>query len=892
MAGRTRGEWRTLRKAGAAVRPEFAAAVRKRLSDVRHGANAFGRRSLLVDAGPDALNPDAGAGRISTLITVNPAVLATLLDCAWRHGESGDESEPHAHEIKGGEIQPHQSEDGSYTSEHPGAIEDVEENPAAEPGTEGETGAAKESLIPFSGRKGSGRFAEAGPMDAEGKIWKVVLIEEGMSLNGRLYTREVLRDAYDRKIFEGIPAFAFLYRSADGLILDHAPDGVDTMAFPKDVAGFHKNVRFEETSSGKMGLTAEFHFMDDVLRHKRMESWKAGNPALFGFSIDAVGEGDQLTKETVEVKYIVRANSDDLVSHPAAGGRFVRMVASLARKGRILKEDGSMDKKALLLQLISEVEPSLLEGKKTEELSESDLLKMIQDERFSDIRATFAAIAGAGVNTPAASDDAKVAALVNEAMRPIREAQQKAAVEAAIREAKLDGNAEAADLVRDLAAKAPGDAGHLAACVKRAQKLVESAGWEDPKLGNVHVKEDQGDKYRRAIEGAIAGRPQNGIPPFKSLRHMVERTTGLRDLGPNDIMAVANSLMGSVLAQWEDWRAGHRDSKNQPILTGPLTESWKSKIRRIGESKFGLKETVNLSQLNVIFGDSITRQMIAEYALPQLNDWRAITSKIGTVDDTRTQRRERMGQYGDLSVVTEGGSYTAITSPSDEEVTLTVTKYGNYEQITQEALLRNDLSWFARIPVNLSRTAMQNVRKTFWAFFITNPTIFDSVALFAAGHNNTNTNALSVSAVSTGRQRMRRQDAYDGGGSGFHELGSGNLPKYLIVPPELENTANQISSSQFEPSSNLFQVANLHRGLQIVVVDHATSATAWWMSADPSNTPTFEVDFVGNSDAPELWTQDDPTQGEPFNSDQIRVKVRNWYGIAALDFRGLYRGNT
>jgi hypothetical protein len=134
---------------------------------------------------------------------------------------------------------------------------------------------------------------------------------------------------------------------------------------------------------------------------------------------------------------------------------------------------------------------------------------------------------------------------------------------------------------------------------------------------------------------------------------------------------------------------------------------------------------------------------------------------------------------------------------------------------------------------------------------------------------------------------MRAQTTY---GSTNNELGLSNIPKFLIVPPELEDTGNQITASQFEPSSNLYQVANMHKGLAMIVLDHMTDADSYFLVADPANTPTIEVDFVGNSDAPELFTQDDPTQGASFDEDEVKVKVRTYFGSAVLDYRGFYGG--
>jgi hypothetical protein len=811
------------------------------------------------------------------------------------NGSTSEAGEPvHAHEVVAFEVQPYESE--GYISEHPGELVKAEEEPAPSEEPAPEEAPATESLIPFSKHKGIiSRFGEAGPKDSAGSIWDVILIEEGMSKNGRLYTAEVLKDAHERKVFEGIPAFAFVYRTEDGLVLDHAPDGLDTTNFPKDVAGFYKNVRFEETSGGKMGLIGEFHFVDDTLRKKHLAAFKAGNKALFGLSIDAIGEGEQLSPDTVEIKYIVRANSDDLVSFPAAGGRFIRMVASVAKKHRKITEGKPMEGKDALIEIINQVNPASLEGKNLADITLEELKGIVQGTEFDSVRSTLAELLGVGTSSPAdsshpevstptapASSEVAMANLVNEsvkkALAPMKAKAHKTSVESAIKEAGLEGHA--AELVRERAGQKVGDVKHLTESIHRVQKIVEGAGWNDPKITEATVTDAKEDKWTRAIEGAMAGRPQKGTPPFKSLRHMVGVVCGDVNPTPQKQLQIANALMGGVVARYSEWR----DSEN----CAGLTESYNRRLNESARKRFSLKEAINLAQLATIFGEGVNRSLIADYELPQMNDWRSITSKIGFVDDTRVQRPQQLGYYGDLATVAEGAAYVQITSLTDQEITLSLTKYGNFESLTMEAILRNDLGWFAKVPQRLAQAANQKVRKTVWAHLVSNSAIYDSVVLFHSGsHANTDTNTLSVTNLGTARAAMRAQTTY---GSTNNELGLSNIPKFLIVPPELEDTGNSITASQFEPTSNLYQVANMHKGLALIVLDHMTDADSYMLVADPANTPTIEVDFVGNSDAPELFTQDDPTQGASFDEDEVKVKVRTWFGSAVLDWRGFYAG--
>ena len=553
-----------------------------------------------------------------------------------------------------------------------------------------------------------------------------------------------------------------------------------------------------------------------------------------------------------------------------------------------------MDKDALV-EIINQVNPSALEGKNLEEITLDELKVIVQGTEFDGVRNTLAELLGVGsassvdssqpeVSTPTApaSSEVAMANLVNEsvkkALAPMRADAHKKSVESAIKEAGLEGHA--AELARERANQKIGDAKHLTESIHRVQKIVEGAGWNDPKITEATITDAKEDKWTRAIEGAMAGRPQKGTPPFKNLRHMVGVVCGDVNPTPQKQLQIANALMGGVVARYSEWRDGEN--------CAGLTESYNRRLNESARKRFSLKEAINLSQLATIFGEGVNRSLIADYELPQMNDWRAICSKIGFVDDTRTVRPQQLGYYGDLSTVSEGAAYTQITSLTDQEITLDLTKYGNFESLTMEAILRNDLGWFAKVPSRLASAANQKVRKTVWAHLISNSAIYDSVTLFHSGsHGNTDTSTLSVTNLGSARAAMRAQTTY---GSTNNELGLSNIPKFLIVPPELEDTGNSITASQYEPSSNLYQVANMHKGLNLITLDHMTDADSYFLCADPANTPTIEVDFVGNSDAPELFTQDDPTQGASFDEDEVKVKVRTWFGSAVLDYRGFYGG--
>jgi len=99
--------------------------------------------------------------------------------------------------------------------------------------------------------------------------------------------------------------------------------------------------------------------------------------------------------------------------------------------------------------------------------------------------------------------------------------------------------------------------------------------------------------------------------------------------------------------------------------------------------------------------------------------------------------------------------------------------------------------------------------------------------------------AISVNSLSAGRAAMRLQK--DGAGD-YISIEA----KYLVVPPELEQVANQFTSTNYvaAQSSNINPQYNTK--LEVIVEPRlsANSTTAWYLVADPSRIPTIEYSFL------------------------------------------------
>ena len=174
-------------------------------------------------------------------------------------------------------------------------------------------------------------------------------------------------------------------------------------------------------------------------------------------------------------------------------------------------------------------------------------------------------------------------------------------------------------------------------------------------------------------------------------------------------------------------------------------------------------------------------------------------------------------------------------------------------------------------------------------------TTYQSANLFHATHGgNLGTAAQTHATLSSANQIMRSQTKY---GAGADVLGAANKPAWLMIPNELEGLASRIVG----PSSQVITqiLANTDddedvtrfSGMGLIVVDAWTDANNWYLAADPSQAAGITVAFLNGNQEPELFVQNDETQGDTFTNDVQSIKIRHEWATAIADYRGLF-GNV
>lgn len=296
--------------------------------------------------------------------------------------------------------------------------------------------------------------------------------------------------------------------------------------------------------------------------------------------------------------------------------------------------------------------------------------------------------------------------------------------------------------------------------------------------------------------------------------------------------------------------------------------------------------------------DAASKTLLAGYEEAPFT-WSMWARDAGTTADFKNLNRIRFSEMGTPEMVPEGKEYPDA-GMSDARETYKVNKYGNMFTITWETVVNDDLDAISRIPAMQGAACRRLQNQAVYGVLTGNPTMADGGALFnttaqtsAGGHANLTTGAgapavgtLNTAFISMMTKKGLRSDVI-----------LNIQPAFLIVPAALSATALQLVGSLADPSvggnaagnSNTKNIygPNGDRPLKVIVEPllDANSATAWYLAANNSQVDTVEITFLEGEQSPVLENEWD------FDKDVYKYKVRQTFGVAPIDYRGLYKHN-
>jgi len=293
--------------------------------------------------------------------------------------------------------------------------------------------------------------------------------------------------------------------------------------------------------------------------------------------------------------------------------------------------------------------------------------------------------------------------------------------------------------------------------------------------------------------------------------------------------------------------------------------------------------------------DAINKTMLAAYGAVETT-YDIVFDRGSSVPDFKNKNVIKIGNTPNLDVWPEGQDIPE-GMVKDEKESYAVEAYAKRFSITWRAVVNDDMDAFSKVPASHSRAAANTIEQTLWGIVLANPTLNDSVALFATATGNRKTTNLtasvgapSVTTVQTLTALMRSMRGVNTPEEALPDDYAGARPRFIVGPPELMTTIAQLVNSVADPASSNAGVFNTARYLQPVIVDFLSSAagstTAWYLFADPILRPTIEYCFLQGQETPYI------TSGMDEDSWSMNIDVVQTFGGKAVDHRGAQKHNN
>ena len=250
-------------------------------------------------------------------------------------------------------------------------------------------------------------------------------------------------------------------------------------------------------------------------------------------------------------------------------------------------------------------------------------------------------------------------------------------------------------------------------------------------------------------------------------------------------------------------------------------------------------------------------------------------TRKGSNNDFKEATRYRLSEAEELEEVKEGGEIKDSTF-KEAGAKATVGTFARKFSLTRQAIINDDLAALTQIPAAYGAAASRMINKMVYNMLEKNPTI-EGAALFSDKHGNLGSGAITVASLGAARADMKKQRGI--GGKAVLNV----TPAFLIVPAELETSAEQIIASIVDPSKNNATPNPFANKMRVVADAELTDQTAWYLAASQGTFPGIEVTYLRGREQPTVEQQ------IAFDTLGVRYRIYMDFGINLLDFRGMFK---
>ena len=281
------------------------------------------------------------------------------------------------------------------------------------------------------------------------------------------------------------------------------------------------------------------------------------------------------------------------------------------------------------------------------------------------------------------------------------------------------------------------------------------------------------------------------------------------------------------------------------------------------------------SDFGIILGDTVGRTLRAAYQAAPSGI--RLLGRQTTAKDFRAVNKVMLGEAPLLEKLNEQGEIKSGTMAEAKEA-YRIETFAKKIGVTRQVLVNDDLGAFADLSRRMGQAAAETEAQTLVALLEgtagNGPTMDDGKTLFHADHANkaTTGGVIADTTLSDARLAMRTQ-------TGLEEDRLIRVtPKYLLVPPALETTAEKWLATI--AAAKVDDVNPFSNSLTLVVEPRLTSATRWYVTADAAEVDGLEYAYLAGGEGPQVESK------SGWDVDGVEIRVILDYGAGFVDWRG------
>jgi phage head maturation protease len=381
------------------------------------------------------------------------------------------------------------------------------------------------------------------------------------------------------------------------------------------------------------------------------------------------------------------------------------------------------------------------------------------------------------------------------------------------------------------------------------------------------------DSARRAAFDALAKR---SAPPIRTEQVRVEMGDS------QDDPALRARQMGEALYARINPRHELSDPARRYAYATPVDMA-KELLALRGESTMALSPASlvtralhTTSDFPTILGDTVGRVLRDAYQAAPSGIRRL--GRQTTARDFRAVNKIMLGEAPLLEKLNEHGEIKAGTMAEAREA-YKVETWARKIGITRQVLVNDDLGAFADLARRMGQAAAETEARILVTLLEAGsgngPTLSDGKTLFHADHGNkAGTGAvISDATLSAARLALRTQ-------KGIEDRTIRVTPRNLLVPPALETTAEKWLAS-IAPATAA-DVNPFSGSLSLVVEPRLSSATRWYVTADPGEIDGLEFAYLSGAEGPQVESR------SGWDVDGVEIRVILDFGAGFIDHRGWF----